>query len=142
MRRPLDQRELKWNQASIISLLVLAFVLDSPWLVAFVAAVMAVGTLWPQAALFKWIYREGLRARGWIRPRMEEDDPRAHLFAQGLGAGALAMGLLAQAAGSPALGWGFAWLVIVLAAVNVLLNFCAGCFIFYQLRRRGFFGGA
>ncbi|MCB0049376.1 MAG: DUF4395 family protein, partial [Caldilinea sp.] len=40
-----DQNALKFNQASIILLLVLAFILNAAWLVAFVAAVMLVGTL-------------------------------------------------------------------------------------------------
>jgi hypothetical protein len=44
MNTKVDQTALKFNQASIILLLVLAFLLDAAWLVAFVAAVMVVGT--------------------------------------------------------------------------------------------------
>lgn len=141
MTKDLDQRELKWNQGSIIVLLVLAFVLNSPWLVALVAAVMAVGTIWPEAALFQRLYR-GVRARGWVRPRMEEDDPRPHRFAQGLGAGVLIAALASFVAGGASAAWALVWLVVLLAAVNVFLNFCAGCFLYYQLQRRGFWRGA
>ncbi len=29
------------------------------------------------------------------------------------------------------------WLVVFVAAVNLFLGFCAGCFMYYQLARRG-----
>jgi hypothetical protein len=32
-------------------------------------------------------------------------------------------------------GWALGWLVVALALANLLFGFCAGCFIFYQLRR-------
>jgi hypothetical protein len=28
-----------------------------------------------------------------------------------------------------------AWLVVTLAALNLFLGFCAGCFVYYQLNR-------
>jgi hypothetical protein len=34
-------------------------------------------------------------------------------------------------------GWTLAWIVIVLAAVNLFFGFCAGCFVYYQLDRWG-----
>ena len=48
MEAKVDQTALKVNQASIIVLLVLAFLLNWIWLVAFVAAVMLVGTFCPR----------------------------------------------------------------------------------------------
>lgn len=141
MSKQVDQREIKWNQSSIIALLLVAFVLDSLLLVALVAVVMAVGTVWPRAGLFKRLYAE-VRSRGWIRPRVEEDDPQPHRFAQGVGAGVLLASLATSGAGAATAGWALVWLVIVLAAVNVFLNFCAGCFLYYQLQRVGLFRGA
>ena len=35
------------------------------------------------------------------------------------------------------LGWVLAWLVVALALVNILLGFCMGCFIYFQLGRAG-----
>ncbi len=52
-----DHMALKFNQGSIIALLVLAFIFNGIWLVAFVGAVMLIGTIWPNAGLFKWIYQ-------------------------------------------------------------------------------------
>jgi uncharacterized membrane protein YhaH (DUF805 family) len=134
--RPLfDRTALRVNQAAIIALLVLAFLLDLPWLAALVAAVMALGTVTPQLALFQRLYRDALRPAGLVRPDLHEEDPAPHRFAQGMGAAVLLLATLALFAGLPALGWGLALVVVALAAVNLLFGFCAGCFIFFQLQR-------
>jgi membrane protein DedA with SNARE-associated domain len=39
--------------------------------------------------------------------------------------------------GLPLLGWALAGIVVALAAINLFLGFCLGCFIYYQLGRRG-----
>ncbi len=137
MNTKVDQSALRVNQASIIALLVVAFLLDQPWLVGFVAAVMIVGTWWPQAALFKLLYTRVLKPLGWLQPRIIVDDPQPHLFAQGVGAIFLLASTLAFATGGALLGWALAWIVIVLAAVNLFAGFCLGCFLFYQLARFG-----
>jgi hypothetical protein len=67
------------------------------------------------------------------RPRLEEAAP--HRFAQAMGAGVLAVSAVALFAGAIGFGWVLAWLVVALALANLLFGFCAGCFIFYQLRR-------
>jgi hypothetical protein len=132
-----DQTALKFNQASIIALTLIAFILDLPWLVVFVAVVMAVGTLWPRVQLFKWVYTDIVRPRGWLRSRVIADNPEAHLFAQGLGASFMVLSSVALlAVGVPTIGWILAWIVVVLAAVNLLVGFCVGCFVYYQLERR------
>ena len=70
--RKVDHSALKVNQAFIIAFLVLGFVLNSVWLVGFVAAVMLLGTAVPALSLFKGIYcllytspspRDGLLSR-------------------------------------------------------------------------------
>jgi hypothetical protein len=133
----IDYSALRFNQASIIILLALAFVLNQPWLVAFVAAVMWVGTLAPKAGLFKLIYQHGLKPLRILRPAPRADDPRPHLFAQGVGALVLTLASFALFAGLAPLGWVLAGVVVALAAVNLFLGFCLGCFMYYQLARRG-----
>jgi hypothetical protein len=135
-----DQTAIKVNQATIVALLILAFVLDSAPLMAFVAAVMAVGTVWPEAGLFKAVYLRGLRPLGLLRPDPRPDDPAAHLFAQGVGATCLVVGLVLLAVGLPVAGWAFGLLVIALASVNLVSGFCVGCFLYYQLARRQLIG--
>lgn len=130
-----DHTALRVNQASIITLLALGFVLNQPWLALLVALVMAAGTLAPQAALFQRLYRDLLRPAGLLRPDPREEDAAPHRFAQGLGAAVLGVGVLALFTGQAALGWGLALVVVALAAINLIFGFCAGCFVFFQLQR-------
>ncbi len=135
MRR-VDHNALRTNQACIVAFTVLAFLLDRPWLVAAVALVLLAGTADPRLALFQQAYRRWLRGR-LLRPDEREDDPAPHRFAQGLGGSVLLLASLSLWGGYTLLGWILAWLVVVLAAVNLLFGFCAGCFAFYQLTRLG-----
>ncbi len=135
--RKVDQSALRVNQAFIISLLVLAFVIDARWLVAFVAGVMLVGTAVPALSLFKRIYRHALRPLGLVKPRVLVDNPEPHRFAQGFGGVVLLGAVAALYGGATVLGWALVGLVIVLAALNLFLGFCAGCFVYYQLNRLG-----
>ncbi|RME99068.1 MAG: DUF4395 domain-containing protein [Chloroflexi bacterium] len=138
MVKKVDTTALKFNQASIIFFTLLGFLLNQPLLVLFVGLVLAVGTIFPGAALFKQVYLSLLRPRGILKPNVITDDPAPHRFAQGVGA----LFLLASSAAlfllpGSAAGWLLAWIVIVLAAVNLFFNFCAGCFVYYQLDRLG-----
>lgn len=132
-----DHSALRTNQAFIIVLLALAFVLSQPWLVAFVCAVMLVGTAVPQAALFQRIYRDVLKPAGLVKPDVRQEAAAPHRFAQGLGGTFLLLASAALFAGAATLGWALALIVVVLAAVNLFLGFCAGCFVFFQLQRLG-----
>ena len=132
-----DYTALKVNQSFIIGLLVLAWLLAQPWLVAFVGLVMLVGTVWPQAGLFKRIYTDFLKPAGLLKPDSQADTPEPHLFAQGVGALVLAVAVLAFAVGGVVVGWLLTAVVIVLAAINLFAGFCLGCFIYFQLARRG-----
>ncbi len=135
--RRIDQSALRVNQAFIIGILILAFVLDNPVLVAFVAAVMLLGTIAPRLALFQQIYHRILKPGGIVHSRVIEDNPEPHRFAQGLGGTFVTLGLLALLTGQTVLGWALVWLVVGLAAANLFLGFCAGCFVYYQLNRLG-----
>lgn len=134
-KRVVDHSALRVNQAFIISLLILAFVLDSWLLVAFVGLVMVLGTAVPGLGLFKLIYGRLLRPLGLVRPDVVPDNPEPHRFAQGFGGVVLALAVIALVAGAALLGWALAWLVVVLASLNLFLGFCAGCFLYYQLNR-------
>ncbi len=132
-----DHALLKFNQAGIITLLLLAFLFDWPLLVAFVAAVMLVGSIWPQAGLFKLFAQRVLQPAGLLKPAVREDLPQPHLFAQGVGGLVLVGAVVAFVAGAPLLGWALCGVVVALAAVNLFLGFCVGCFLYYQLGRAG-----
>lgn len=136
VRQPkVDHSALKVNQTFIITLLILAFVLNSWGLAAFVGLVMLLGTAVPRLSLFKQIYAQVLRPSGLIKPDVVPDNPEPHRFAQGLGGVFVALSVIALLAQLTAVGWALAWLVIVLASLNLFLGFCAGCFVYYQLNR-------
>jgi uncharacterized membrane protein YhaH (DUF805 family) len=135
-----DRTAVRFNQAAIITFLVLAFVVNQPWLVVFVAAVMALGTAFPQVALFQRIYRDILRPAGLLQPDVHDEDAAPHRFAQGMGAGVLVLSSIALFAGATTLGWALAFVVIILAAVNLVFGFCTGCFVYFQLQRLGIIG--
>lgn len=137
MDRKVDESALKVNQAFIIGLLLLAFVLDSVWLAAFVGGVMLLGTAVPGLSLFKRAYQHLLKPAGLVKPHVITDNPEPHRFAQGFGGVVVALAVIALIAGQPIIGWALVGLVIVLAALNLFLGFCAGCFVYYQLNRLG-----
>jgi hypothetical protein len=138
MIKKVDTTAIKFNQASIITLTLLGFLLDQPYLVLFVGLVLAVGTVAPGAALFKLIYFKLLKPHNLLKGNVIDDDPAPHQFAQAMGALFLLAGsLVLLGFDQPVWGWSLAWVVIVLAAVNLFFNFCAGCFVYYQLDRAG-----
>lgn len=135
--RKVDHSALRTNQIFIISLLVLAFVLDFWPLVAFVSAVMLVGTLIPTAGLFKAVYFYGLKPAGLVKPDIKLDNPEPHLFAQGLGGLFTLAAALAFVTGAATIGWALSWLVVALASLNLFAGVCVGCLMYYQLHRLG-----
>ena len=79
-----DHSALKTNQLIIISLNVLAFILNLPILAAFVALVMGVGSA-VKVPGFGFVYKNLLKPRGWMKPDVLADNPEPHRFAQILG---------------------------------------------------------
>jgi hypothetical protein len=134
-----DVNALKTNQTMIVALVAVAFVLGvdagGAWLVALVAASLAVGATVPGYGPFQLLYRRVLRRAGIVKPRPRPDNPAPHRFAQALGAAFLFASAAALFAGAETLGWVLAWLVVALALINLLFGFCAGCFVFFHLRR-------
>jgi Domain of unknown function (DUF4395) len=135
--RKVDHSALRTNQVFIITLLVLAFVVDVKWLVAFVAIVMLVGTIWPKVALFKSVYGYILKPLKIARPDVKNDNPEPHLFAQGLGGIFLSAATVAFILGSAVVGWALTWLVVALAALNLFAGICVGCMLYYWFNRLG-----
>lgn len=143
-----DRNALRFNQASIIAGVALAFVLGGEagrWVVLGVAFVMLLGTAVQPLSLFKQVYRQVFVRFGVLSPAPVIEDPVPHQFAQGMGGVVLLLAFAALAAGAETLGWLVSLVVVVLAAVNLLVGFCMGCFIYLQLQtvglvRRG--GGA
>jgi len=132
--RKVDHSALKANQITIIALSILAFILNLPILVAFVAAVMGIGVLLKLPG-FILLYRYFYRPLGLFKPDMLDDNLEPHRFAQLLGFVFLSAGSIALYVGASTLGWALVWLVVALAALNAFGGFCAGCAVYYWLGR-------
>lgn len=135
--RKVDQTGLKTGQALTIILLILAFVVNSWVLVVLVALAQLLGALDAPFAPWRLIYQYLIKPSGLVKPCLETDNPEPHRFAMLVGAlfnGVAAVALLNDA---PALGWLLVAVVVALANLNFWVNFCVGCWVYYQLNRLG-----
>lgn len=135
--RKVDHSGLKTGQALTILLLLAGYIFNSTLLVAVVALAQLLGALDAPLAPYRLIYQRIVKPSGLVKPHVIADNPEPHRFAMLIGAifnGAAAVLLLANAA---ALAWVLVWIVIALANLNFWVNFCAGCWMYYQLNRLG-----
>ncbi len=136
-RTHVDRNAIKFTQVTIVLAVAVAWLANVPWLVAALGLVLLVAVVWPDLGPLRLVYRHVAVPLGIVRPHLVPDEAAPHRFAQALGGVFLLGATAALYGGLAALGWVLAGLVAVLAAVNVLWNFCTGCFLFYQLRRSG-----
>ena len=132
-----DQNGLKTGQALTIILLVLAFVINSWVLVGFVAVAQLLGGLGLPIAPYRLIYQNIVKPSGIVKPQIEQDNPQPHRFAMLVGAVFNGTATLALLLGVPIVAWVLVWIVIALANLNFWLNFCLGCWMYYQFNRLG-----
>lgn len=134
-----DTHLLKFSQAGVVLLAALAFVLQQPWLVAVAALILVISAAAPSVGPFRLLYRWVALPLKLLRPRIAEDDPAPHRFAQGVGAVLLVAATVTLFAlpTLPAIGWTLDLIVFALATLNLTVGFCAGCFVYFQLGRLG-----
>lgn len=137
----IDVNALRTNQALIVSLVLIAFVLGTgnggAWIVAAVAVSLAIGATRPGYGPFQLLYKRLITPAGILHPKPESGEAAPHRFAQAMGAAFLAIAAILLFAEVTTLGWVLGALVVALALTNLVFGFCAGCFIFYQLRKAG-----
>lgn len=128
----------KFSQGCIVLLTALAFIFNSPVIVLIAAILMIWSALAPSVGPYRLLYRGVVLPSGLLKPRVVEDDPAPHRFAQGVGAVFLvAATLLLFLTPLAPLGWTLDLIVFVLAGINLVVGFCAGCFVYYHLGRLG-----
>ncbi len=132
----IDHSALRTNQVVIILLNVLAFVLNTYWLIALVAFVMLLGVVLGVPG-FGWVYRYLLKPARLVKPDILLDHPEPHRFAQALGGVFMTAGTIALMLGASSVSWALVWLVAALAALNAFAGFCVGCMFYYWLARLG-----
>ena len=133
-----DTHLAKFSQACTVVLTALAFLLNQPIIVVITAVIMAIAALAPNISPYRLIYRYVVVPLHLLRPHIVEDDPAPHRFAQGVGAVFLIVAsILLLLTKATLVGWILNLIVFVLAAINLTVGFCAGCFVYYHLGRLG-----
>ena len=133
-----DARLGKFSQACTVVLTGLAFVLNQPVMVLITMVLLALSALVPTIGPYRLIYRFVLVPLHLLRPRLVEDDPAPHRFAQSVATVfLLASTLLLFLSHATVLGWALDLIVFVLSGINLFVGFCVGCFVYYHLGRLG-----
>jgi hypothetical protein len=134
----LDSRLLKFSQFWTVLLSGLAFILQQPILTLIGAAALTISAIAPQVSPFRLLYRGVVVPLHLLRPRIVEDDPAPHRFAQGVGAVFLiAASIVLFLTHLTPIGWALDLIVFALAGINFTIGFCTGCFVYYHLGRMG-----
>lgn len=130
----------KAHQWAMVAMVGAAFVIGrtaGALLLAIAGTVMLVGRFWWPADIVRQLVWRVLEPAG-ILPRHEaHEDRETRRLARVLGgvvwlgsAGLLVLNL-------PILGWGFAFAIGIMVALDASLDFCTLCFVFAQLEQRG-----
>ncbi|MDA0365719.1 MAG: DUF4395 domain-containing protein [Chloroflexi bacterium] len=135
-----DWNTMRTDQVFIIVLTLLAFVLGADigrWIVLAVGIVLGLGAWHDRLALFQQVHRQLLRPAGVLGSDVRIEDPMPHRFALVLGFACLIAAFVALSAGAVVVGAVLTLMVTALALVKLSTRFCLGCFIYFQLDRRG-----
>ncbi len=133
-----DTHLAKFSQATVVVLTGLAFLFNQPIIVVIAAICLGLSALVPAASPFRLLYRGVVLPLHLLKPRIVEDDPAPHRFAQGIGAAFLLASLLVlYLTKATVVGWSLDIIVFILSAINLTVGFCAGCFVYYHLGRLG-----
>lgn len=131
----IDVQALRFNQMSIVVLVLTGFIFDVRIIPAIVALILLAGAIRPSLSVFRLIYAQVIVPAGLLTPRVVEDNGLAHRFAQLLGGLMLAIASVAFLFEDAYTGWLLSWVVALLAGVNLAFGFCVGCFLYYRIQR-------
>jgi hypothetical protein len=134
----IDSNQGKFSQACTVLLTALAFIFQWPILVPIVAITMALNTLVHQISPYRLLYKGFVVPLGLLKPRMVEDDPSPHRFANGISTIFLtASTIFLFFTPFKMVGWVLDLIIFVLSGINLTVGFCLGCFMYYHLGRLG-----
>jgi hypothetical protein len=135
---PFDRSVLKVNQMILMVVIVAAYVIGFAypaiaWVLPFLALMMLAAVASPSLNVPRLLYTRVLRPSGIVKPRIAQEDPAPHRFAQLVGGVFLAAASVFVATGLLLVAWVLAWIVVALAFLNFAFNICVGCIVYAQL---------
>ncbi|HVC04058.1 MAG TPA: DUF4395 domain-containing protein [Candidatus Acidoferrales bacterium] len=137
-----DRSVLKVNQMILMVAIVLGYVIGLAypgiaWILPVLAVMMLAAVASPSLNIPRILYTQVLRPSGIVKPRIVQEDPAPHRFAQLLGGVFLAAASIFVITDLLLVAWVLAWIVAALAFLNFAFNICAGCIMYAQLVRIG-----
>jgi len=139
---PFDRSVLKVNQMILMVVIVIGYLIGlayqaTAWVLPVLAVMMLAAVASPSLNLPRLLYIQVLRPSGIVRPRIVQEDPAPHRFAQLVGGVFLAAASVFVVTGFLVVAWALAWIVAALAFLNFAFNICIGCIMYAQLFRLG-----
>jgi Domain of unknown function (DUF4395) len=139
---PFDRSVLKVNQAILMTVIVIAYAVGlayqpAAWVLPVLAVMMLAAVASPAFNVPRLLYRHWLKPAGIVKPRVVQEDPAPHRFAQLVGGVFLAAASVFVVTGLLLVAWLLAWIVVALAFLNFAFNICVGCIMYAQLVRIG-----
>lgn len=134
---PVDPRAARFNQGVVGALALVAFVLDAPLVLPFLALALAAGALLgPQRNPLAVLWRRAIVPALGLGPPVKLKDAAPVRFAQAVGLAFLVASSVALLA-TPwsLLGWALALLVAALALLAAVTDVCVGCEAYVLLQR-------
>jgi hypothetical protein len=135
MKNKVDQSHLKTNQVLIIFLSLIAFIFDIKWVVPGIAIILIFGSLFKRPG-FAFVNQLLLYPLGLTKPKIVEDSPKPHLFAQIIGAITLGLAAISLFFNLVVIGWLLLAIIVLLASLNLFFGYCLGCSLYYLIYRK------
>ena len=107
------------------------------WALPVLAVMMLAAAGSPSLNVPRVLYIRWLKPAGIVKPRVVQEDPAPHRFAQLVGGVFLAAASVFLITGLLLVAWVLAWIVAALAFLNFAFNICVGCIMYAQLVRIG-----
>ena len=139
---PFDRSVLKVNQMILMVAIVVGYLIalaypGVAWILPVLAVMMLAAVASPSLNVPRLLYTRVLRPSGIVKPRIVQEDPAPHRFAQLVGGVFLAAASIFVVTGLLVVAWVLAWIVVALAFLNFAFNICVGCIVYAQLVRIG-----
>ena len=132
-----DQNQIKFNMTMTSILLIIGFLINSWIPVTIVIVCQISGAAGLSFAPYRLLFKHAAIPLGIVKPKKIPDHHTPHRFASLVGGIFNLIGLIFLLLGMVTAGWIFIAIVFVLSILNLFMNFCGGCFIYYNLNKFG-----